>query len=183
MSTLMVRAFVAFELSPEMRQQLAAAQTVLRKSTARLTFVDPAIIHITVKFLGEVDEKKIPQIIAALKTVQSAPFPVTGSRITVNNPKRPHTVWCAIDDAGKGREVFNAVETVLAPLGFPRETRSFTSHATLARVKEADPSLFRCLEELKSVPCGGCTVAGMKLKKSTLTSHGSIYEDLFEVKW
>ncbi len=101
MSTLMVRAFVAFELSPEMKQQLAAAQGLLRKTSARLTFVDPVIIHITVKFLGEVDEKKIPQVIAALKSVKAASFPVTGNRITVNNPRSPHTVWCAIDDAGK----------------------------------------------------------------------------------
>jgi len=183
MSTLMVRAFVAFELSPEMKQQLAAAQGLLRKTSARLTFVDPALIHITVKFLGEVDEKKIPQVIAALKSVQAAPFRVTGNRITVNNPHRPHTVWCAIDDAGKGRDVFSAVEAVLAPLGFPRETRSFTSHATLARVKEADPSLFRCLEELKGAPCGSCTVSGLKLKKSTLTPRGPVYEDLAEVTW
>ncbi len=181
MSTLMVRAFVAFELSPEMRQQLAAAQAVLRGCSARLTFVDPALIHITVKFLGEVDEKKVPQLVAALKTIRFDPFPVTGSRITVNNPKNPHTVWCAIDDAGKGREVFSAVETALAPLGFPRETRDFTSHATLARVKEADPSLFRCLEKLKGAPCGSCMVAGLKLKKSTLTPRGPVYEDLAEV--
>jgi 2'-5' RNA ligase len=183
MSTLMVRAFVAFELSPEMKQQLAAAQAVLRKTSARLTFVDPAIIHITVKFLGETDEKKIPQIVAALKSVKAAPFPVTGNRITVNNPRSPHTVWCAIEDAGKGRDVFSAVEIVLAPLGFPRETRSFTSHATLARVKEADSSLFRCLEELKSAPCGSCTVSGLKLKKSALTPRGPVYEDLCEVTW
>ncbi|MGP8254875.1 MAG: RNA 2',3'-cyclic phosphodiesterase [Methanoregula sp.] len=183
MSTLMVRAFVAFELSPEMRQQLAAAQAVLRGCSARLTFVDPAIIHITVKFLGEIDEKKIPQVVAALKSVTAAPFPVTGGSITVNNPRSPRTVWCAIEDAGKGRDVFSAVETVLAPLGFPRETRSFTSHATLARVKEADPSLFRCLEELKNTPCGSCTVSGLKLKKSTLTPRGPVYEDLCEVKW
>ena len=62
----MVRAFVAFELSAEIREQLAAAQDVLRGCSARLTFVDPALIHITVKFLGEVDEKKIPQVLSLI---------------------------------------------------------------------------------------------------------------------
>lgn len=183
MSTLMVRAFAAFELSPEMRQHLAAAQAVLRGCSARLTFVDPAIIHITVKFLGEVDEKEIPQVVAALKSITAAPFPVTGGSITVNNPKSPRTVWCPVEDAGKGREVFAAVEAALAPLGFPRETRSFTLHATLARVRESSPSLFRCLEELKGVPGGSCMITGLKLKKSTLTSRGPVYADLCEVKW
>lgn len=106
MSTVMVRAFVAFEVSPEMRQQLAVAQTVLKKSTARLTFVDPALIHITVKFLGEVDEKKIPDVAAALRSLRTESFPIKSGRITVNNPTRPHTVWCAIDDAGRGGRFF-----------------------------------------------------------------------------
>jgi len=179
----MVRAFVAFEISEEMRELLTAAQAVLKKSTARLAFVDPPLVHITVKFLGEVDEKKLPLVIGALRTVQAAPFPVKGMRVTVNNFKSPHTVWCAIDDAGKGREVFGAVETVLAPFGFARETRPFTPHATLARVRVPHPSLFRCLEELKDAPCGGCTVGGLKLKKSTLTPRGPVYEDIAEVAW
>jgi len=179
----MVRAFVAFEISGEMREILAAAQETLKKSTARLAVVDSPLIHITVKFLGEVDEKKLPQVIAALKTVQAAPFAVKGSRITVNNFRSPHTVWCAIDDAGKGRDVFLAVESVLAPLGFARESRQFFPHATLARVKIADPSLFRYLEEIKDAPCGGCTVSGLKLKKSTLTPRGPFYEDIAEVAW
>ncbi|HVP96614.1 RNA 2',3'-cyclic phosphodiesterase [Methanoregula sp.] len=181
--TLMVRAFAAFELSPEMKEHLAAAQAVLRKSTARLTFVDPGIIHITAKFLGEVDEKKVPRVIAALGSVKSTPFPVKGGRITVNNPRRPHTVWCAIDDGGKAGEVVSAMEAVLAPLGFPRETRPFTCHATLARVKEADPSLFSCLEALKDHSCGACEISGFKLKKSTLTPRGPVYGDLCEVAW
>ncbi|MGA7628226.1 RNA 2',3'-cyclic phosphodiesterase [Methanoregula sp.] len=179
----MVRAFVACELSLEMKQQLAAAQIELKKSAARLTFVDPTLIHITVKFLGEVDEKKIPQVIAALESIRVQPFPARGGRITVNNPSRPHTVWCAIEDAGKGQEVFSAVETVLSPLGFPRETRSFKPHATLARVKEADSSLFKYLDNLKSATFGSCLISGLKLKKSTLTPKGPVYEDLCEVLW
>jgi len=183
MSTLMVRAFVAWELSEEMQQHLADAQDVLKKSTARLTFVDPALIHITVKFLGEVDEKKIPQVISALTALKFPRIPIRGKHITVNNPTRPHTIWCAIESSDKCQDVFSAVETVLYPLGFPRETRRFTPHATLARVKEPDASLFRCLEELKSVPCGNSIIDGIKLKKSTLTPRGPIYEDICEVKW
>jgi len=183
MSTLMVRAFVAFEISEEMRELLKAVQDMFKKSSSRLTFVDPPLIHITVKFLGEVDERTLPQVISALQTIKAVPFAAKGSRITVNNFKSPHTVWCAIDDAGKGREVFSAVESALAPLGFARETRQFFPHATLARVKVANPSLFRCLEEVKDAPCGSCTVTGLKLKKSTLSPLGPVYEDLCEVAW
>ena len=64
----MVRAFVAIELSHDIRDRLGEAQVILKNAGVRLTFVRPEIIHITMKFLGEVDEKDLPQIAAALKT-------------------------------------------------------------------------------------------------------------------
>ena len=179
----MVRVFVALELSPEIREQLTAAQDVLRGCRARLTFVEPALIHITVKFLGEVAEQKIPAVMDALRTVQVAPFFATAHKITVNNPSRPHTVWCTIDDAGASVQVFQQVKEALFPLGFARETRRFTPHATVARVKSPDPSLFESISQLKNRQYGNCMVSGMKLKKSTLTPQGPVYEDLLEVTW
>jgi len=179
----MVRTFVALELSGEIRERLKEAQQVLRGSFARLTFVDPALIHITVKFLGEVDEKRLVQVQDALKTIRFTPFPVAAGNVTVNNPKRPHTVWCAIDDGGNGERLLGLIEPALAPLGFAREGRRFTPHATVARVKDPDPSLFAALRQLAGKTYGGCTVTGLKLKKSTLTPRGPVYEDLLEVKW
>jgi len=103
--------------------------------------------------------------------------------VTVNNPRRPHTVWCAIDDAGKGEKVFTLIEDALAPLGFSRETRRFTPHATVARVKSPDPSLFSVLKDLSRTGYGSCTVNGMVLKKSTLLPQGPVYEDLEVLNW
>jgi RNA 2',3'-cyclic 3'-phosphodiesterase len=179
----MVRTFVALELSGEIRERLKEAQQVLRGCSARLTFVDPSLIHITAKFLGEVDEKRLVQVQEALKAIRFAPFPVTAGCVTVNNPKRPHIIWCAIDDAGNGGQLLGLIETTLAPLGFAREERRFTPHATVARVKDPDPSLFAALRQLAGKTYGGCTVTGLKLKKSTLTPRGPVYEDLLEVKW
>jgi RNA 2',3'-cyclic 3'-phosphodiesterase len=179
----MVRTFVALELSGEIRERLKEAQQVLRGCSAHLTFVDPPLIHITVKFLGEVDVKKLVQVQDVLKKIVFHPFPVTVGNVTVNNPKRPHTVWCAIDDGGNGEQVLGLIESALTPLGFTREDRKFTPHATVARVKSPDPSLFTALDHLKGLTYGKCMVNGMKLKKSTLTPRGPVYEDLLEVKW
>jgi RNA 2',3'-cyclic 3'-phosphodiesterase len=179
----MVRVFVALELSPEIREQLTAAQDVLRGCRARLTFVDPALIHITVKFLGEVPEQKIPAVMDALRTIRVAPFLVTARKVTLNNPSRPHTVWCTIDDAGGSGQIFQSAEEALVPLGFARETRRFTPHATVARVKSPDPSLFAAISQLDNKEYGSCTISGLKLKKSTLTPQGPLYEDLLEVAW
>jgi len=179
----MVRTFVALELSKDIQDQLAFAQETIRGCKARLTFVDPKNIHITAKFLGEVDEKTLQKVMDALRSVTFSSFPVTAGTVTVNNPKRPHTVWCAIDDAGKGERLFNLVEDALVPLGFERETRRFTPHATLARVKSPHPSLFSTLDSLKDKSYGSCTICGITLKKSTLLPQGPVYEDLLEVKW
>jgi len=179
----MVRAFVALGLSKEIQDQLALAQEKICGCSARLTFVDPKNIHITAKFLGEVDEKTLQRVMNALTTVTFSPFPVTAGKIMVNNPKRPHTVWCAIDDTGQCEMLFNILEDTLAPLGFERETRRFTPHATLARIKSHDSSLFSTLDRMRDKSYGTCVISGITLKKSTLLPQGPVYEDLLEVKW
>jgi 2'-5' RNA ligase len=179
----MVRAFLALELTGELRDRLMVAQDALRTCSARMTFVEPANIHITVKFLGEVDERLLPRVMEEVRKIRFAPFRVEVGNVTVNNPKRPFTVWCTINDAGKGEELFRLIEDALAPLGFARETRRFTPHATLARIKDPDPSLTGVLKTLAGKSYGDCTVTGIKLKKSTLMPRGPVYEDLLEVQW
>ena len=97
----MVRAFVALELPDDIRDRLKGVQEKLRGCSARLTIVEPALIHITLKFLGEVGEKDLPLLGDALKSVSFTPFSGYRGTVTVNNPKRPHTVWCSINDGGK----------------------------------------------------------------------------------
>jgi len=179
----MVRAFVAIELSHDIRDRLGEAQVILKNAGVRLTFVRPEIIHITVKFLGEVDEKKLPALTAALNTVSCSPFPLEAIRVTVDNPARPRTVWCTIGDAGGSLRLFKKIEDLLEPLGFPRERRPFRPHATIARVRAETPGLVPALELLEDMKYGSCTIAGFKLKKSTLTPQGPVYEDLLEVPW
>jgi RNA 2',3'-cyclic 3'-phosphodiesterase len=179
----MTRAFIALELSNDIKDQLAIAQQTLRGCKARLTFVVPELIHITVKFLGEVDDKKLQEVMDALAKVSFAPYPITTGNVTVNNKNRPHTVWCTIKDMDESERLFVLIEDALAPLGFACETRRFTPHATIARVKSSDPSLFTALNTLNATSYGSCRICGLKLKKSTLLPQGPVYEDLLEVKW
>jgi len=179
----MTRSFIALELSNDIKDQLAIAQQTLRGCRARLTFVDPDLIHITVKFLGDVEDKKLRTVMDALAKVPFIPYPVTTGIVTVNNKNRPHTVWCTIKDTGESERLFRLIEDALAPLGFKRETRHFTPHATIARVKSFDPSLFAALNTLNAASYGSCRIHGMKLKKSTLLPQGPVYDDLMDVKW
>ncbi|MEN6609918.1 MAG: RNA 2',3'-cyclic phosphodiesterase [Methanoregulaceae archaeon] len=177
---IMVRVFVALELPQEMQDAVAKAQETLRGTRARLTFVDPRLIHITLKFLGEVEERRIPEVVSAMKSVKFSPFDITIRSIRGNNRNRPRVVWGVAEDEGRSAALSALLEDALEPLGFEREDRPFTPHATLARVREFHPALTEKLQALEEFPCGCCTIRGMKLKKSVLTPNGPIYSDIAE---
>ena len=84
-------------------------------------------------------------------------------------------------DEGSLAALAGAVGAALEPLGFPRERRQFRGHATVARVKDFHPSLLDRLAALPRDGFGTFTVDRFRLKKSTLTQQGPVYEDLAEV--
>ena len=177
----MVRTFIAIDLAPEVRERMRGPQGALAGCRARLSLVAPPSIHITLKFLGEIDEKALARVKEALSALRFTPFEVSLAGVKGNPPPSPRVIWCEVRDEGGCRRVFQLVEDALAPLGIPRERRAYTPHATLARVKRPDPSLIPVLKSLASEEFGSCPVRSIKLKKSTLTPGGAIYEDLLEV--
>jgi RNA 2',3'-cyclic 3'-phosphodiesterase len=179
----MVRAFVAIEVTPGIRESIRESQEILKQCTARLTLVDPGSIHLTVKFLGEVMPDRIPSICDALREIRESPFEMNIGGIAGNNPSHPRVIWCTIQDGGASAILAKRVEDALVPLGFEREGRPFTPHATVARVREYNPSLQKPLRELACRGHGTCVVKGFSLKKSTLTPRGPIYEDIMRVEW
>jgi 2'-5' RNA ligase len=181
MITRMVRTFVAVDLPDEIRRSLGEAAQQLRGSTARLAFVDPALIHITLKFLGEVPEARVPAIVEALDTIPGAPFECTVGPIRGNSRSSPRVIWSAIEDPAPLAALAGEVEAALAPLGFAPETRPFRAHATVARVKSFHPSLLDRLKALPETEFGPVLVDRIRLKRSVLTPQGPLYDDLAEV--
>jgi 2'-5' RNA ligase len=177
----MVRTFVAIDLTEDIREKARELQEILARSEGRLAIVDPENLHITVKFLGEVEPVQIEPIVEALRAVRAGPFEMTVGHAVCNPPRRPRVIWCDVMDAGESAALAGEVDALLAPLGFSRETRPFRPHATLARVKEFHPSQCREVERMPRGPLGRFRVESIKLKKSTLTPRGPIYEDLAEV--
>ncbi len=156
-------------------------QDALAACRARLTLVAPPSIHITLKFLGEVDGNTLGRVKEALSCIRFHPFEVSLGRVKGNPPRDPRVIWAEVQDGGRCRELFGLVEEALSGIGIPRERRAYTPHATLARVKRSDPSLFPVLKCLEGEQFGSFTVSCLRLKKSTLTPRGPIYEDILEV--
>jgi 2'-5' RNA ligase len=179
----MTRVFVAIDLPEEVRERIAATQKVLARSCARLTFVAPRNMHITLKFIGEVGDETLEAIRSALQGVSADPFEIAIRGVGANNLRRPRVVWSNIEDAGGTGGLHDAIEEALAPLGIEREERAYTPHITIARVRTFDPSLLDAIGKVAAAEFGSFRAEGYVLKKSILTKQGPLYEDLMEVVW
>jgi 2'-5' RNA ligase len=173
-----MRLFVAVEFSPEILGKLSQAQAALPKEG--LTLVKPENQHLTLKFLGEVEEAKLDALKAALDSCARPPFAISVKRVGVfPNEKFVRVVWAGVESKELG-VLAGEVENALAKIGFPKEGRPFAAHATLARAKaKVDVRAF--LEKFKGFDFGSCQISKFILKKSTLTPKGPVYEDVHSV--
>ena len=178
---MMVRLFVALDFPAEIRERLRDPQEILKKSSARLAFVDPSLIHMTLKFIGEASPARAIQIGEALRAISFESFGITISEIGANNSRQPRVIWCTISDGGRSAALHDLIETALEQLGVPRDDRPFRPHATLVRVRQFDPSLLSKMQEIPRGEYGSCTIHSWQLKKSTLTPQGPLYETILEV--
>jgi len=179
----MIRTFIAVDLPDSFIETIAEIQQELK---GNIKLVDAKQVHITMKFLGDVPEKKIPKIEDALSGINSEPFTARVKGVgAFPKPSYARVIYIGADPAETFTKLYAEVESALTPLGFKREKRQFTPHATLARVKhnpeEARMRLRDTIEHLSDIEVGTMDVDTIKLKKSTLTPKGAIYETLKEV--
>lgn len=170
-----VRLFIAIDLPDAAKQQLAQIQRQLEGSLLR--FVDPAILHLTLKFLGEVLPEKLPDLKNALAQIEYRSFRAQLKGLgAFPNLRNPRVIWVGFHSPAI-YELHRLLEQKLIPLGFEPD-RDFHPHVTLARAKGHESKLLRKLLELEEIDLGWVDVDEIKLKRSTLTSKGPIYEDL-----
>lgn len=178
----MVRIFVAIDLPDYIRGRLAEVQWFLKSSEAKLRIVSPENIHITLKFIGDVDEGILKRIEEAISLIDLQQFEITIRNVTGNPPNKPKVVWCNIDDMGFCGKLHSQINDLLMPIGIEKDARKYKPHATLARVSRFHKSLNEKIAELSFESFGNFDASAIVLKKSTLTPYGSIYEDIMEVR-
>ncbi len=134
-----IRTFIAVEISPPLREELFSLQQELKKSSSDVKWVEPQNMHLTLKFLGDTGEEKIPKIKEALSGIclNNNPFNIGFCGIGVfPKPDSPRVVWIGIKE-GKERltELAACIENGLTHLGFEPGKRAFSAHLTLGRVR------------------------------------------------
>lgn len=176
----MIRTFIAVELPDRFLQEIEELESEL--NTAGLKLVQPQQVHITMKFLGDINESNIEPIASALSQINCAPFEARIKGIGVfPKPAYIKVIWLGAQ--GNFEALHNEVERVLLPFKFGKD-QHFSPHATLARVKELREKalLLEKIRKLETIDIGTMNVGSICLKKSTLKPQGPIYETLKEIQ-
>jgi 2'-5' RNA ligase len=175
-----IRCFVAVELPESMREEIGRIEADLKVPGLRL--IKPDLCHMTLKFLGEVPEKRVQRTIVALKGVKATPFDLTVAGVGTFPSRSIKVVWLGLK--GETGDLHKQVEDALESLGFEMETRKFSPHVTIGRVGrpnlETTQELTPKIARFSDVDLGTFRVDRFNLKKSTLTREGPIYENLAE---
>jgi 2'-5' RNA ligase len=198
----MIRAFLAVELSEEQRSRLAQLHQDLRQrlarslsKTVRISWVQPAAIHLTIKFLGDTDESVIEPMRAAIAQTMEGhrTIQVPLERLGVfPRPQQPRVLWAGPseswdqgEDATRLAELHRAVEERCQSCGFVPDARPLSPHLTLARIKEGERAFGQMLARSgvmdKPMGIGTLPIASIVLMKSDLRPTGPVYTKIWEV--
>jgi 2'-5' RNA ligase len=197
-----IRAFLAVELSQDLRAELVTVQQELKrridpemKRDTRISWAKPASIHLTIKFLGDIDEQAIDPLLVAVERA-------IGSQIAVNvplerlgafpRPQSPRVLWVGPSEtwekgaeAKRIGEIHGAIEQACEGLGFLRETKPFSPHLTLARIKLGERQVGVALARSgvldRPLSLGSLAVESVVLMRSELKPTGSVYTKLWDV--
>jgi RNA 2',3'-cyclic 3'-phosphodiesterase len=178
-----MRLFIGLDPREDVRERLERLLMHLR-ACAHLKWSPVYNLHVTLKFIGEWPEDKLPQLEAALRSVSPrAPIPADVKGLGwFPNPHHPRVFWVGVQASDTLAALVKDIEAALAPLGMAKEDRPFNAHLTLARLKEPAPlqALRDAIAQLESVDYGSFLVDRFYLYRSQPGSAGSIYTKLSE---
>lgn len=180
-----IRTFVAVRLPAEIRRRLMLVEKRLMQSGADVKWVPEENFHITLKFLGDVEQNRLSAVKDAVGRAVEGASAFDLSLAGVGAFGRPlRVVWVGIA-SGKDelKSLAKRVEDELAGIGFPAEDRPFSAHITLGRVRSPRgiEKLSACIESLNDEPVGDVHVDGASVMKSELRREGPAYTPIADL--
>ena len=179
----MIRTFIAVEITDEIRERLRDAQAEMAHAGAAVRWTAPENVHLTLRFLGDIDQAQVTEIAAVMNEAagEVSPFtlPVRGVG-AFPDLRRPHVLWVGITASEPLATLYEGLDAGLADFDVKQEMRGFTPHLTLGRVR--GPSGIERLGEklaaLADEEFGEMTVDEIMLMMSDLTPAGAVYTPL-----
>ncbi|MBF0487058.1 MAG: RNA 2',3'-cyclic phosphodiesterase [Nitrospirae bacterium] len=177
------RTFIAIDISEAQRTEIAQTVNSLKPLRANVKWVRPENLHLTVKFLGDLDEGVIEKIALTLKELSSchSPFQIKLRTIgAFSSLKRPDIIWTGVTKSPELDSLAADIEERLSLIGIKKEGRPFSPHLTIARVKSLRDytPLYEKLCAISDKDFGVCDVREIALMRSDLTPGGAQYARL-----
>jgi 2'-5' RNA ligase len=182
----MVRTFVALLIPPGWAAHLGALSTGLAAGTRGLSWVKQENLHITLRFLGDLDEAAVDRASAAVSrslALAIAPRARLGRLSAFPNLRRPRVLWVGLSEGEEAvSELAVAADEGLRGAGFGPSDRPFRAHITLARVREGARGLETLRDAAGPEPPPAAFLDRVAVMKSDLHPSGSRYTALQEVR-
>lgn len=185
--TATLRTFIAIDLPDTIIDAIARAQAKMKKYGLSMRWVKPKNIHLTLKFLGDIDPEQIPPITRCIENSADThpPFTLSAKGVGVfPGLNRPRVLWTGINgDTDRLKMLQHSLEDQLSETGIDREARPFAGHLTLGRLKGRPDqkklvSVMKAFAEFETKPF---SVTALTLFESQLTPSGAVYSKLAEV--
>lgn len=179
-----MRLFIAVDLPGASRDRIESLIADLRREVPEVRWARIEGVHLTLKFLGEVEEGRLRALAAILdrRAAAAGGFTVLLKGVGMFGTKsRPRVVWCGVMDPDGGlARLAASIDDGCAETGFPREARPFHPHLTLARLKGPSRSLAAAVDARTDLDLGGFAVTSFHLFRSLLRPRGAEYLRLTE---
>jgi 2'-5' RNA ligase len=177
-----IRSFIGVEVGDEIRRKAVALQQQLARTGAGVKWVEPDNLHITLLFLGEVEDRDLPKLCKVIENTarKGSAFPLRVSGVgAFPTLRRPKVLWGGVSDGAEPlRELYSQLETKLLDLGlYHREERGYAPHLTLGRTRSDDDGqrLAPELAQLLAWDGGRTTIGEVLLFSSEMGRHGPEY--------
>jgi 2'-5' RNA ligase len=181
-----MRTFIAIELPDHVKKSMGQLSERLKNAKVAASWTRPEQIHLTLRFLGDVDEPRIEILTGMLREEYKGlkPFKlfVAGAG-AFPNAHRPNVIWAGLRGVPEALQQAQSIaETAARAIGLPPENRPFKPHLTLARVREPSSagSLAGFLEKERDFDAGGFNVGSVTLFSSQLSPKGATHTRIEE---
>jgi 2'-5' RNA ligase len=169
-----LRLFVGIDLPPELKLRLS----LLATGVPGAKWVDAGNYHVTLRFIGEVDEGTASDIDAALAQIHAPSFALMLAGVGQFGDAKPRALWAGVERNPALNHLRDKIEHALVRIGIEPDTRRYAPHVTLARLRNVDlPKLREFLAQHALWRAEPFRVERFSLIASYLTKSGSIYED------
>ena len=181
-----MRLFIGVRIPDEIKERLSDISRKLKSKVREARIVSPENLHITLKFIGETAEGKIPKLteIITKSLENNAPFTakVEGAGVFPDE-RNARVFWIGVNTQGNLKKLSAAIETALAREGISKEEKRFKEHITIARFKSPPKNAFlkELLEKHEEEVFGEMDVKEVELIKSDLGRSGSSYTTVFKI--